>query len=460
MMAKIQQGISKKIFFVLDLVNSYVDVWRTVHVNHCYEEGAAAWQTAATTHCAAAGKETRNNNIEGISSWFKPSPTEMMMTPNSLVFVPTFIADYCDRQAVVEGTRPLWELRTRLNKADFFKFELIKTQKLCDFEVVIHGNRRGNAGSRCCCNTPDGDSASTQLTVECGFGLHVQVMSQRICQTDFPIVLLQAFLLPSHTTTIGIVKTSYFHENFHLFACYFFQQILASIILAGLFSLIRHVAGGVVLILTIVITTTLLSKLKGMLQNLNTSFGHLAEEEGYPHNVVQINQIKRTLASIILAGFGTLLGLVFFSFQSATSKNRSYSKRIHEEREHYNLYSDLIGYWLVLVAYFFMVYYTWMPMENSSCCSGHFFWFATWSQNTPQNGHQRESFGSFYSIDAERTPTGSGDKWIVVPGSEGFTHDMGNVSDETRGELFSATTYNRSASVHPDFEDIDYSVEG
>jgi len=215
-----------------------------------------------------------------------------------------------------------------------------------------------------------------------------------------------------------------------------------------------------VLILTIVITTTLLSKLKGMLQNLNTSFGHLAEEEGYPHNVVQINQIKRTLASIILAGFGTLLGLVFFSFQSATSKNRSYSKRIHEEREHYNLYSDLIGYWLVLVAYFFMVYYTWMPMENSSCCSGHFFWFATWSQNTPQNGHQRESFGSFYSIDAERTPTGSGDKWIVVPGSEGFTHDMGNVSDETRGELFSATTYNRSASVHPDFEDIDYSVEG
>jgi len=135
------------------------------------------------------------------------------------------------------------------------------------------------------------------------------------------------------------------------------------------FSLIRHVAGGVVLILTIVITTTLLSKLKGMLQNLNTSFGHLAEEEGYPHNVVQINQIKRTLASIILAGFGTLLGLVFFSFQSATSKNRSYSKRIHEEREHYNLYSDLIGYWLVLVAYFFMVYYTWMPMENSSCCS-------------------------------------------------------------------------------------------
>mmetsp|Transcript_1323 Transcript_1323/g.3084 ORF Transcript_1323/g.3084 Transcript_1323/m.3084 type:complete len:311 (-) Transcript_1323:353-1285(-) len=155
------------------------------------------------------------------------------------------------------------------------------------------------------------------------------------------------------------------------------------------YSIIRHLAGALVLFVVSTFTGWLLFKLRSILLDAIRCAGRLSQGDGDGflfdefHNNRHIKTLTKSLIFLLVIALVSLFSSINFTFETMRDE-KEYSKLVRETNSKYTVVKDFTAFWSILMGYAFMIYYNWMPLDTEFTVG--------FSRRLPQQPYNNEDF--------------------------------------------------------------------
>jgi len=177
--------------------------------------------------------------------------------------------------------------------------------------------------------------------------------------------------------------------NFLLQICDIIGVTLTAVYDNYRYSIIRHLAGALVLFVVSTFTGWLLFKLRSILLDAIRCAGRLSQGDGDGflfdefHNNRHIKTLTKSLIFLLVIALVSLFSSINFTFETMRDE-KEYSKLVRETNSKYTVVKDFTAFWSILMGYAFMIYYNWMPLDTEFTVG--------FSRRLPQQPYNNEDF--------------------------------------------------------------------